>query len=62
MSPEELEIEKKKIEDLKLDFENKQKQMWAMSEAVYKEKKKIEEQLKQMLEQKEELETKKKRE
>jgi serine phosphatase RsbU (regulator of sigma subunit) len=60
MSPEELEIEKKKIEDLKLDFENKQKQMWAMSEAVYKEKKKIEEQLKQMLEQKEELETQKK--
>ena len=60
MSPEELEIEKKKIEDLKLDFENKQKQMWTMSEAVYKEKKKIEEQLKQMLEQKEELETQKK--
>jgi len=60
MTPEELQIEKNKIEELKLDFENKQKQMWAMSETVYKEKKKIEEQLKQMLTQKEELETQKK--
>ena len=34
MTPEELQIEKNKIEELKLDFENKQKQMWAMSETV----------------------------
>ena len=60
MTTEELQIEKNKLEELKIEFEQKNKQMWAMSEAVYKEKKRIEEQLKQMLSHKEELEIQKK--
>ncbi|MDX2174574.1 MAG: SpoIIE family protein phosphatase [Bacteroidota bacterium] len=58
-SQEQLLLEKEKLNVLKLEFEEKNKQMWAMSEAVYKEKKKIEEQLHEILSQKSILETQK---
>jgi serine phosphatase RsbU (regulator of sigma subunit) len=60
ISPEQLAIEKQKLDELKQALEEKNKQMWAMSETVYKEKKKVEEQLKAMLLEKEELERLKK--
>jgi serine phosphatase RsbU (regulator of sigma subunit) len=58
-SPEQLLLEKEKLNALKLELEEKNKQMWAMSEAVYKEKKKIEEQLNEILSEKTILETQK---
>ncbi len=59
LSPEQLIIEKQKLDVLKLELEEKNKQMWAMSEAVYKEKKKIEEQFNEILSQKTILENQK---
>jgi serine phosphatase RsbU (regulator of sigma subunit) len=60
LNNEELIIEKQRLDQVKLELEQKNKQMWAMSETVYKEKKKIEEQLRVMLLEKEELEKQKK--
>lgn len=60
LSPEQLLIEKQKLDSLQQDLEEKNKQMWAMSETVYKEKKKIEDQLKEILQEKSELEIQKK--
>ena len=59
-SPEQLVIEKQKLDLLKQELEEKNKQMWAMSETVYKEKKKMEEQLKEILQEKSGLEIQKK--
>ena len=59
LSPEQLMIEKEKLDLLKQELEKKNQQMWAMSETVYKEKKKIEEQLKEILEEKSGLEIQK---
>ncbi len=59
-SPEQLQEEKQKLEKLKAELEQKNKQMWTMSETVYKEKKKVDEQLKEMLEEKVQLEEQKK--
>lgn len=56
---EQLLLEKEKLHALKLELEEKNKQMWAMSEAVYKEKKKIEEQLHEILSEKSILEIQK---
>jgi len=60
LSPEQLSIEKQKLDVLKQELEDKNKQMWSMSETVYKEKKKIEEQLKDILQEKSTLEIQKK--
>lgn len=60
LSPEQLILEKQKLDLLRLELEEKNKQMWAMSETVYKEKKKMEEQLKEILQEKSALETQKK--
>ena len=60
LSPEQLIIEKQKLDLLRQELEEKNKQMWAMSETVYKEKKKMEEQLKEILQEKSGLETQKK--
>ncbi|MES2591564.1 MAG: SpoIIE family protein phosphatase [Bacteroidota bacterium] len=57
---EQLLLEHQKLELLKLELEEKNKQMWSMSETVYKEKKKIEEQLKEILQEKSNLENQKK--
>jgi serine phosphatase RsbU (regulator of sigma subunit) len=57
---EQLLIEKQKLDELKLELEMKNKQMWAMSESVYKEKKKADDQLNEILTQKSELEERKK--
>ena len=51
-TPEQLLIEKNKLHELKIELDLKNQQMWTMSETVYKEKKKIEEQLNEMLSQK----------
>lgn len=59
LSVEQLIIEKQKLDALKLELEENNKQMWAMSEAVYKEKKKIEEQLNEIINQKTILEKQK---
>ncbi len=59
LTSEQLILEKQKLDALKLELETKNKQMWAMSETVYKEKKKIEEQLSIMLLEKENLEKQK---
>ncbi len=59
LSPEQLMIEKQKLDSLRQELEEKNKQMWSMSETVYKEKKKIEEQLKEILQEKSILETQK---
>jgi serine phosphatase RsbU (regulator of sigma subunit) len=60
LSPEQLILERQKLESLKQELEEKNKQMWTMSEMVYKEKKKTEEQLKEILEEKISLEEQKK--
>jgi serine phosphatase RsbU (regulator of sigma subunit) len=60
LTPEMLVQEKQKLEELKLELEQKNRQMWAMSETVYKEKKKAEENLEEILKQKAELEAQKK--
>lgn len=60
LSPEQLMIEKQKLDSLKLELEERNKQMWAMSETVYKEKKKMEEQLNEILQEKSGLEIQKK--
>ena len=60
ISSEQLVIEKQKLDILKQELEEKNKQMFAMSETVYKEKKKIEEQLKEILQEKSQLEVQKK--
>jgi len=60
MTPEQLQLEQQKLEETKLELEQKNKQMWAMSETVYREKKKIEEQLKTILDKQGELEKQKK--
>ena len=60
LSSEQLLIEKQKLDILKQELEEKNKQMFAMSETVYKEKKKIEEQLKEILQEKSQLEIQKK--
>ncbi len=60
LSPEQLIIEKQKLDLLKQELEEKNKQMWAMSETVYKEKKKIEAQLTEILQEKAVLEIQKK--
>ncbi len=59
-SPEQLMLEKQNLETLRQELEEKNKQMWAMSETVYKEKKKIEEQLKEIVSEKSTLEEQKK--
>lgn len=59
LSQEQLMFEKQQLETLKQELEEKNKQMWAMTEAVYKDKKKIEEQLKEILEEKSRLENQK---
>lgn len=56
MTPEQLQLEQQKLEELKQELEAKNKQMWSMSETVYREKKKIEDQLKDILGKQEELE------
>lgn len=60
ISPEQFLIEKERLETLRVELEEKNKQMWAMSEMVYKEKKKIEEQFKEIVEEKQRLEEQKK--
>ena len=60
LTPEQFAEEKKKLEQMKLELETKNKQVWAMSETIYKEKKKTDEQLKIMLAEKEQLEIQKK--
>ncbi len=59
LSPEQLIIEKQNLDSLRQELEEKNKQMWAMSETVYKEKKKIEEQYKEILQEKSALEIQK---
>lgn len=59
LSQEQLMLEKERLETLRQELEEKNKQMWAMSEMVYKDKKKIEEQLKEILEEKARLEAQK---
>lgn len=59
-SPEQLKIEKEKLDQQRLELETKNKQLWAMSETIYKEKKKSDEQLKEILSEKESLEKLKK--
>jgi len=58
-SSEQLLVEKQKLDTLKQELEEKNKQMWTMSETVYKEKKKMEEQLKEILQEKSKLENQK---
>lgn len=60
LSAEQLLLERQKLDALKQELEEKNKQMWAMSEMVYKEKKKTEEQLKEILSEKSSLEAQKK--
>ncbi len=60
LSPEQLMLERQKLDSLRQELEEKNKQMWAMSEMVYKEKKKTEEQLKEITEEKSKLEAQKK--
>ncbi len=60
ISPEQLAIEKQKLDLLKQELEEKNKQMWNMSETVYKEKKKIELQLDEIMKEKLQLEIQKK--
>lgn len=60
LSPEQLLLEKQKLESLRQELEEKNKQMWAMSEMVYKEKKKTEDQLNEILNEKAKLEDQKK--
>lgn len=60
ISPEQLLAEKERLEALRIELEEKNKQMWAMSEMVYKEKKKIEAQLSEIVEEKQRLEEQKK--
>jgi serine phosphatase RsbU (regulator of sigma subunit) len=60
LSSEQLKEEKEKLDKLKLELETKNKQLWAMSETIYKEKKKSDEQLKEILSEKENLEKLKK--
>ena len=60
ITTEQLVLEKQKLDILKQELEEKNKQMFAMSEIVYKEKKKTEEQLKEILEEKTQLEIQKK--
>lgn len=60
LSPEQLIVEKQKLDLLKIELEEKNRQMWAMSETVYKEKKKIEAQLSEITKEKSELEIQKK--
>lgn len=57
---EDLLIEKQKLEQLKQELDEKNKQMWSMSETVYKEKKKIEAELNSILKEKSQLEEQKK--
>lgn len=59
LNAEQLLLEKQKLDVLRIEIEEKNKQMWAMSETVYKEKKKVEEQLNEILSQKSVLETQK---
>lgn len=59
MTPEEINSEKQKLEELRLELEQKNKQMWSMSETVYREKKKIEAELAEILGKKGELEAQK---
>lgn len=59
ISAEELILEREKLDILKQELEEKNKQMFAMSETVYKEKKKMEEQLKEILLDKVQLEKQK---
>ncbi|MFY9309286.1 MAG: SpoIIE family protein phosphatase [Bacteroidia bacterium] len=59
LNPEQLLLEKERLESLRLELEEKNKQMWAMSEMVYKEKKKTEEQLNEILNEKSKLEEQK---
>lgn len=60
LSVEQLLIEQQKLDTLRQELEEKNRQMWSMSETVYKEKKKIEEQLKEILQEKSSLELQKK--
>jgi serine phosphatase RsbU (regulator of sigma subunit) len=60
MTPEQLQHEQQKLEEQRQELEQKNKQMWSISETVYREKKKIEEQLKGILGEKEALEIQKK--
>jgi serine phosphatase RsbU (regulator of sigma subunit) len=60
LSPEQLIVEKQKLDLLKQELEEKNRQMFAMSETVYKEKKKIELQLTEILQEKTGLEIQKK--
>jgi serine phosphatase RsbU (regulator of sigma subunit) len=60
LSPEQLLSEKQKLDELRMELELKNKQMWSMSETVYREKKKADEQLDEILNQKSELEAQKK--
>jgi serine phosphatase RsbU (regulator of sigma subunit) len=55
LSQEELFNERQKLDELKQELEEKNKQMWSMSETVYKEKKKIETELNIILKEKSEL-------
>ncbi|HEY6162655.1 MAG TPA: SpoIIE family protein phosphatase [Bacteroidia bacterium] len=55
LDPKQLYEEKEKLEKLRLELEEKNRQMFAMSETVYREKKKVEEQLNKMLEEKTQL-------
>jgi serine phosphatase RsbU (regulator of sigma subunit) len=55
LTPEQLKAEKEKLDTMRLELENKNKQLWAMSETIYKEKKKTDEQLKEILSEKETL-------
>jgi serine phosphatase RsbU (regulator of sigma subunit) len=60
LNSEQLIIEQQKLDLQKQELEERNKQIWAMSETVYKEKKKTEEHLKAILEEKAKLEIQKK--
>jgi serine phosphatase RsbU (regulator of sigma subunit) len=60
LTVEQLIIEKQKLDELKTELEQKNRQMWSMSETVYREKKKADEQLEEIQKQKADLEQQKK--
>lgn len=60
LSQEQLLLEKQKLDVLRQELEEKNKQMWSMTEAVYREKKKIEEQLNEIVNVKSNIEQQKK--
>jgi serine phosphatase RsbU (regulator of sigma subunit) len=60
LTPEKLLLEKQKLDELREELESKNKQIWSMSETVYKEKKKADAQLDEILSEKSLLEAQKK--